>query len=751
MDRFRRGFVLVAFVVLIAVVPTMVFAQPASINQFSDSYFTFDVPNGTLAAKVDLTVQNATTKDATTVSLYAMPKAQDLVVKRGDVVLESKLTPVADAAGLPTLVSVTFDKPLKPKATTNLTITYTVPNQNGELVHMAPGVMELMLTSQGKGSFVWVDIPRDAENYFDPGCLKSADQPSSVKDAGNERWICGDTLLIALASENRDQLRRCAGADDRCRQRLGNASPFSAFAQSVTDRSSLASLEADVQLSTKTVKLNFRYFKTDQKWAEKQFAVAQKALPLLEATFGFPYPHERVLLRQSNFIEIAGSAGIAFTGDGDMLLSPDTGFDDEVTVHELAHQWAGRNLETSWLWEGLAEFGMRSVAPSLGIKPRDWGWEKLGYKDPLATWWHGSVVRNPYYWYGKAGAFWIAYEKAVGGPEVMHSILARMDDDPTRLPLDGKWFIDMGEAVGGNNLDSLFLSWVFDADHSAALVKERRAARDLTFALALRAVAVGLPKAIPTDLTQNLDVWAFGGIAQQVAKANALLDTYATIRQQAIDAGLPATGAVARSWGSQTLAQTASVLEDQRQATRAIIDAGARLVDEPAESLSQKRLLGARDKFAEGNFADAKNLAASSTTAVYNGATAEKLIAAAKERQAQFHPGFMARIGMIHKDPAGELAAAEASLAAGEPERALEQSRSAYETWQNAESRGLLRLGILAVVMACLSVGAFWLLKRINRSDAPDFTPAQGSVSGHILAPSEERGKWKDWENTGMN
>ena len=30
MDRFRRGFVLVAFVVLIAVVPTMVFAQPAS-------------------------------------------------------------------------------------------------------------------------------------------------------------------------------------------------------------------------------------------------------------------------------------------------------------------------------------------------------------------------------------------------------------------------------------------------------------------------------------------------------------------------------------------------------------------------------------------------------------------------------------------------------------------------------------------------------------------------------------------------
>ena len=26
-------------------------------------------------------------------------------------------------------------------------------------------------------------------------------------------------------------------------------------------------------------------------------------------------------------------------------------------------------------------------------------------------------MSNPNYWYGKAGAFWFAYEKAVGGPE----------------------------------------------------------------------------------------------------------------------------------------------------------------------------------------------------------------------------------------------------------------------------------------------------------------------------------------------
>ena len=475
-----------------------------------------------------------------------------------------------------------------------------------------------------------------------------------------------------------------------------------------------------------------------------------ESLPLLEATFGFPYPHDRVLLRQSNFIEKGGAAGLAFTDDGDMLLSPNTGgIDEEVTVHELAHQWAGRNLETSWLWEGLAEYGMRTVAPALAIKPADLGWEKFGYKDPLATWWHGSTVTNPSYWYGKAGAFWFAYEKAVGGPAVMHSILSRMDDDPKRYPLDGKWFIDMGEAVGGSNLDALFLSWVFDADHSAALVKERRAARDLTFQLALRAESFGLSKAIPTDLTQNLDVWAFGGIAQEVTKANAVLDTYAATVEQAANAGLPATEAVGKSWGAQTLAQTTALVEDQRQATHAIVDAAARLVDQPAESVSQVRLQSAREKYAESAFAEAEKLAASSTTAVFNGATAVKIIAAAREKQAHFKPGFMARIGMIREHPASELAAAEASLAAGDPERALTQSRAAYDTWQDAERRGLLRLGILAAVMTALSAGAFWLLKRLDRPETPAFAPAKGAAGGHVLLPSEDRGKWKDWENTG--
>ena len=204
------------------------------------------------------------------------------------------------------------------------------------------------------------------------------------------------------------------------------------------------------------------------------------------------------------------------------------------------------------------------------------------------------------------------------------------------------------------------------------------------------------------------------------------------------------------SWGVQSLALTTSLLEEQRQATRAIVEATAHLANEPAESPSLKRLSGAREKYAEGEFGEAKKLAATSVTAIVNGATAVKLIAAAHAKREQFHPGFFATIGMFFVDPEAELAAAEASLAAGEPEKALQQSKAAYDTWQNAERRGLLRLGILAAIMTGLSAGAFWLLKRIDRSE-PEFAPAKGSVSGHVLIPQEERGKWKDWENTGMN
>ena len=93
-------------------------------------------------------------------------------------------------------------------------------------------------------------------------------------------------------------------------------------------------------------------------------------------------------VRESHFILRIGALGIAFTDSGDMLIAnvddPEL-MPEEVTVHELAHQWAGLNLETSWLWEGLAEYGMRTVAPAVNMRPYNTRWESLGFKDKLGA------------------------------------------------------------------------------------------------------------------------------------------------------------------------------------------------------------------------------------------------------------------------------------------------------------------------------------------------------------------------------
>ncbi len=748
MKRHFRGLIVAVAALACMVLPAAALAQAPTFNQFSNSYFTFDVPNGTLTAKVELTVQNAQQKDLTVFHLWAMPKATGIVVMRGDTVLENKPTALLDADGLPTFVEVKLDRPLKNRARTDIVMTYSVPSQKSELVKMAPGDMELMLTSQGKGSFVYVDVPSEAENYFDPGCLFASSQPEAVKKAGNERWICGDTALIALATEDKETQKRCASGDDKCRQRLTNSTPFAAFAQSISDKSSLSTITGEVQMPGKTITLTLRHFKADQKWAEKQFAVAQAAMPKLEALFGFPYPHDKAQLRQSNFIELVGAAGLAFPNEGDMLIAPYDGeFATELTVHELAHQWAGRNLETSWLWEGLAEWAVHRLAPELGFKPEDRVWKRFGYTDPLATWWAGSTVTNPNYWYGKAGEFWSVYEAAVGGPAVMLDITSRMDDDESRWPLDGRWFMDMGEATGGNNLDALFMEWVFDPVHSAAIVKERRAARDLTFALALRAELLGFP-GVPADISHNLSEWSFANVPALIDKGNKALDDYVSLMTESSAAGLQQTSKVGEVWASTPVSITIETIEDQRQAVRAIVHSAERLQTQPEGSVPLQRLAKAREAYNALDYDEAEKLATSALTAVFNGNTAVKLIAAAHEKKDAFSPNYLETIGMLFENPEKDLADAEAALAAGEPEVALKKSKAAYDTWQGAQSRGLMRLAIVAGLMAAMSGGAFWLLKRID-GPRTGTAPARGSVSGHNLGTSDERGTWRDWENTG--
>ncbi len=721
--------------------PSRIRAQSATSLPYrvvSDSYYRVDPAAGTMTARVEATFYNRQTADLKALPIWVMPAASSVLVTQDGSELKTTITQASAKLGIPALVLAQLPTPLKANLRTDVVVTYAVPAQSNALVNMAPGVVESPFVSQGQGSFVFVDVPKSAENYFDPGCIAVASQPKDVTDAGYERWVCGE-IIHAVFGRTDSTEAACANLDDRCRQRTLKGSVV-AFAQSITDPSSRGTASADVQLSQKSIRLTFRYFKHDEQWALKEMETAKTALPRLEALFGFPFPFDSLSLRESHHIEFGGAAGLAYLTGGDILVAPGTGIDDEVAVHELAHEWAGGNLAETWEAEGLAEYAMRSLAPDMSIKPSDWGWQKLGYTDNLATWGDGSAVADSDYWYGKASAFFFALEQAVGGKAKMTEVLSKLDPHLSRTPFDGRYLMDRAEAVSGANLDDLFLKWVFNPAAAAGLLKERRAAYTTLKPLTDRAAAMGLA-GVPLDIQANLDAWSFGGIEGQAAQGNKVLDSYATVVAQARDNGLENSGAVAKSWGSDTMAHTSTVIEDERLAIAAITSAAEQLAGLHADPPALKQLEDARAKFASGDFAEAKRLASGAVAAQFNGVAAGKLIELAKQKQASFSPSFLSRVGLLFMDPAGDLAAAEKAYAAGDSKTALALSRSAYDGWNDAGSRGLQRLAVLAGVMCALSVGIWYLLRRLQR---PPNEPG-GGQQGHFIEPA--RFNWHDWEN----
>jgi hypothetical protein len=742
-------------VAIAGLAPTVAPAQAApkkTFNIASENYYRLDVPGGTVAARVEARVRAADSKELKSVFLFAMPGAKDIVVKQDEVTLETRSEVLSDEAGLPTVVTATLATPIKGVMETKLTMTYTVGALRTELVTIQAGSIEALFPTQGPGSFVLIDVPKSGDNVFEPGCFVTNEQPADVVESGFERWMCGETLAAAVHGDDQSVKERCARLDDACRQRrLGGV--FVGFAQSTTDPAKKGRLEEVIMLPSGPRTLTLLYFRESEAWAKAQFEAARRALPALEGAFGFPYPHERVLLRESNLIGSVGFAGLAFTNTGEMLLfriPPDAGLDArEVTTHELAHQWAGLNLEASWLWEGLAEYGQRLAASDVGYTPDESRWREHKYKDVLSLWFNGSEVYNPEYWYGKAGSFWFEYEKALGGREYMRKVLSIMNDNPARLPLDGRWFMDRGEEVSNANLDALFLEWVWVKETATPLLKERRAAREQAVTLYQRAESIRI-LGMPPEIQNALDEWEFAPVAELVKLGNEVLDAYLSAAeyagQQNLSVNVTAMGKV---WASAPLKTTKAYVADMRAAVDAIVRGEEVAGGEPPESPSHKAVADARAKFAEGDFTTVKSLSAGTVTADFNRDAAIKLLALAKETQDGWKPSFFETIGLYQEDPEGDLKKAEQAFADGDYAKAIKLAREVQETYNGAQNAGYLRLAIMAGLLTMFATGGWWLVKRYDdRRQAKDEAARPKRRQGHALnEPGERRGSWQDFLN----
>jgi hypothetical protein len=751
--RIRRFALVGLFAVLMTFVASGVVPRADAADTFStpyavasETYYRLDTANGRMGVTLHAEYRNENSKELAVLPVFIMPGAQNLTVTTGGQSLEMKVVEGNEAAvGAAGVATVTLPAPLKQKNRITLEASYDVaPRSGGKLMTLEPGLIETPFIGQGPGSFVLVDVPASGDTYLDPGCLRATDQPKDVKTDGLVRWVCGEVSVIALNGDDPDVLKKCAAMDDKCRQRaLG--STFSAYVQSVTDLTKSAKLEGDVLMpSGKTVHMQLKYFKRDSAWAQRQFAIAEKAFPRLEQVFGFPYPRDTVTMRQSHHIEFIGAAGLAFNDGGDVLLSTDTGADDEATVHELAHQWSTyKHFKSSFMVEGLAEYGLRTLAPELGITPRDWGWQSFGLNEPLSTWSNDLSGLVTEYFYGRSGSFWLAYRDAIGGAENMTTVLSRMDDEQSFWPLDAGWFMDQGEWVSGKNLDQLFLDWVYQPLTAKPLLEQRRAAHDQVTALQARAQTLGL-SGMPSDIYDNLIAWVFDPVADQVVKANHVLDSYAEVVALSQGAGLGQPEGVDQSWGKKRVSDTLVVVENQRQAMNTILSSAKQLESKPADSPAWAKLSEAKDKYSAGDFAGAKSSAAAAVTSAYNEVAAGKMIDIAKKKQSEFSPNFFGRIGMMFTHPDGDLKKAEAAQAAGDGSAALKLAKGAYTTWDSATERGIQRLAIMAGLMCALTFGVWFLLKRL---ETPVSVKRLGQ--GHVLeADGERRGSWKDWENS---
>lgn len=739
-----------AVVVFVCAVALLVVGTgaPPTANAFpgqftaSKSYYTVLPAESRIDARIEAEVQADATGDVETIALWAMPRAENIVVTRDDTELETEITPASDDT--PVLVAVTLDRPLKGKLTAELVMTYTVPAQKSELVEVSTGVVESYFVSQGFGSFVFLDLPETGDNVVDPGCVQTSKQPGG----GFTRWVCGEAAMVALQGNDPGVVERCANLDDRCRQRLSDL-PFSAFAQSITDPSLISVLKETVDVAGKPVEMELKYFRSEAAWAQRQFDVAKQAFPLLHQVFGFEYPHDQALFRQSHQIGSLGIGGLAFTESGEMLLGYDTGLDEEITVHELAHQWAGMNLEHPWLWEGLAEYATGRVAPQLGIALYPTNWQEFGYTDPLATWYQGSEVTNPNYWYGKAGAFWFAYEAAIGGPETMAAVLGRLDDEGVTLPATGRWFMDAGEAASGANLDALFLEWVWQPDVGARTLEQRRTAHTLVAVLEADAATVGLA-GVPTDLQFNLDAWTFGPVDRLVQRATAGVDDYRQLLAAETAAGVTGAASLASTWPQVTTETFIGSVADYHNVLRQLQSTAENVSQHPADSPSHGILASAWTAYSEGELADAKRLSSESEEIVFNVDASERMIAIAEKEQERYEETFIKRIGLMGKAPADQLAEAKTAYEGGDYAAALQKAESAYEAWNGAQARGFQLLAFAAALMCALSFAVWWFLRRIDlRSEAArkrDIHDAHHIERKDLTKRRDPR--WKDWENT---
>jgi hypothetical protein len=427
-----------------------------------------------------------------------------------------------------------------------------------------------------------------------------------------------------------------------------------------------AAVTRSVPLTGGTVELRVRAWEDDPAWGARTLALAAAALPRLQEVIGLPYtPGGPLVLTESLPADLAP---LAEEGLGAREVAVSFAASGFTLLHQLAHLWIASDVASSrWIREGLASLAAARAAPGLKVSlPYDPDAEVRAHPGaafPLDDW--DTAGDSDTQWaYAASWAFMDLLAARVGVDAPFDALrraaagsspyaVASSDAGGTSNPLDSRQLLDQLEEASGVNLDAPFQATIF-GDGTKALLVARSASRSSLHAL----LADGGRWGTPMPVARALEAWQFEDADAAIGEARAWLVERNALVAQAGAAGLTVPGRLMASWRSN-----GGDARSQAEATaeRAVVDA----------------YLAARARIRDPNPVQA--------------------------------------LGMLGGPRASELLADGAVLfAAGDLQGAVAAIERATDVDAGAQAAGVVRIGIIAALLAVAALLGALALRQIR-------------------------------------
>lgn len=590
MGRRRPLLPLLLLVILATSLPAGAVRRAAAAEFTLETAATYDVrpAEGLIAVSVHVTFTNTTPDPEGQFSVFpeillaVHDTATDVAATdaEGDLAVE-----VAVNAEGANVASITLREGVRFEETVELDVTYSLADGDDPQLRVRPSVIVFPAWGFGSASEVTVTLPGGYEVRVDGDPLTEADgRLVSGAIADPSQWLA---LVTAI-----------------------RPAEYTTF-------------DATVPLAGGTADLQVRAFVDDEAWGQRTLDLVERALPLLEAEIGLPYPQVGALVVTESVATDASGFGESPSAGNEILIAFDQ---PQFTVlHQVAHIWLSAELiESRWIREGMASDVANRVAGALNVTPAFDPVAEAAARQaaafPLDTWADSADPTAEFFGHAASWAF-IAELRAAVGDDALRSVLGRVaasidpyagadieppsdGGTPPQAPLTSRAFLDHLEAVTGADLAGRFRERVM-SPADAALLETRAAARAAFAELVATASGWDAPDPVRAAMID----WRFDEALPMISSAGAWLDVRDDLLREMGAAGLSAPDRLQQAYQSFGGGVEAY---DELEAQRAVVRSYATTADEvnAARSIVERLgLIGGPDpaqrlQLANGRFAD---------------------------------------------------------------------------------------------------------------------------------------------------